>query len=90
MKQTESHVKTERYTVLATKKYANELAGDALVRMTGKKFCSSCQLYKAVDTGAMVDTAAKKFKRWKCASCLNRISERQYQSRKEESNEQKN
>jgi transposase-like protein len=43
------------------------------------KYCSSCMRYKAFNEGKIVETANKKISRFKCKSCLNKISARQYE-----------
>lgn len=48
-------------------------------RITGKRFCVSCQALRAADTGEMV---GDKVRRWKCAVCLNREATRKYEARK--------
>ena len=56
-------------------------------RILQKKFCSSCQNMKPIETGKFVSTANKRVKRWKCGDCLARQSSRIYQA-KEKLNEQ--
>ena len=39
--------------------------------MTEKKYCSSCQVLKAMDQLQKVETSSK-IKRWICLACLDR------------------
>ena len=50
-------------------------------RILGKKFCSSCQNMKPIETGKFVATANKRVKRWKCGDCLARQSSRLYEKK---------
>jgi len=49
--------------------------------MNERRYCSSCVTYQPVEGGMLVDTANKSVRRWKCATCLKKLSERKLQSR---------
>jgi hypothetical protein len=51
-----------------TRKTTLEKLEDAVVKITNKKFCSSCQLCRSVEHGKMVMRG--KYKQWRCGSCL--------------------
>jgi hypothetical protein len=51
-------------------------------KITGRKFCSSCHSYKLIDGGKDLPITSGKSTRWKCASCIARISARKYESKK--------
>lgn len=46
-----------------------------------KKFCGSCQTFRPVEEMKLIDTANKGVKRWKCNSCMNKLSTRKYQGK---------
>lgn len=54
-------------------------------RILQKKFCSSCQNMKPIETGKFITTANRNVRRWKCGDCLTRISSRIYQTKEKES-----
>lgn len=42
-------------------------------RVTGERFCSTCQRYRAIEGGAFRITGkGKAVKRWQCAACAAR------------------
>lgn len=51
-------------------------ATEAQYKVTGKRFCSSCQNLRPLDGGEIV---GQKTKRWKCAICFNKGAVRKYQ-----------
>lgn len=51
---------------------------DAELTITGKRFCSSCQLMKPALLGKMVEG---KVNRWQCGDCTARRSARKYKSK---------
>ena len=53
------------------------MVADAEHRITGKRFCPSCQETKA--EGKMV---GDKYKRFQCTECLNKVSQRLYERKK--------
>lgn len=57
-----------------------KLAIQADRNITGKRFCSSCQLMKPAEYGEIV---GNKVKRWKCSTCLNKASIRRYKSKED-------
>jgi hypothetical protein len=58
-------------------KSLRDLVVDAEHRLTGKKFCPSCQAMKS--EGKMV---GEKYKRFQCVDCLNKVSQRLYERKK--------
>ena len=54
----------------------------AAIKVTHKRYCSSCHAYKPEDQGGMVATANKNIKRWLCDTCKERKSSRKYESKK--------
>ena len=49
--------------------------------MIDKKYCSSCGIYRELLGGKMISTANRKVRRWKCATCINNMATRKYQSK---------
>ena len=58
-------------------KSMRSMVADAEHRITGKRFCPSCQETKA--EGKMV---GDKYKRFQCTDCLNKVSQRLYERKK--------
>lgn len=46
----------------------------------GQKFCTSCQNYKPVEGGQIVQSSSK-IRRWKCATCIAGKSPHLYSSK---------
>jgi hypothetical protein len=58
-------------------KSMRDLVVDAEKRLTGKKFCPSCQAMKSEGK-----TVGGKYKRFQCTDCLNKVSQRLYERKK--------
>lgn len=57
-----------------SEKPIRELVTKAEMRITGRRFCSSCQYSKPLETGAM---RGEKYPRWLCKECLERTIRRE-------------
>jgi len=55
--------------------------------MNERRYCSSCVSYQPVEGGMIVETASKSVRRWKCATCIKRVSERKLQSKTKKASE---
>jgi hypothetical protein len=47
-------------------------ASTLLIKMTEKRYCTSCQVMRPADYGKMIK--AGKVTRWKCTACFERIN----------------
>ena len=54
----------------------------AAIKVTHKRYCSSCHAYKPENQGSMIATSNKNVKRWICTTCKERKSSRKYESKK--------
>jgi ribosomal protein L37AE/L43A len=47
-----------------------------------KKYCPVCSQYRPASEVSLVNTSNRKVRIWKCVHCLNRQSQRAYESKK--------
>jgi hypothetical protein len=55
---------------------------NAEINLTGKRYCTSCQVMRPAEYGKMIK--AGKITRWKCTACFERINIPRYAKKKGE------
>ena len=55
---------------------------NAEINLTGKRYCTSCQVMRPADYGKMIK--AGKINRWKCTACFERINIPRYGRKRRE------
>ena len=53
---------------------------NAEINLTGKRYCTSCQVMRPAEYGKMIK--AGKITRWKCTACFERINIPRYAKKK--------
>jgi len=48
--------------------------------ITGKRFCTNCQVMRPAEYGSMINTG--KINRWRCTACLERTNVPRYAKKK--------